>query len=270
MVRRGFVDAGEVQIHYRTAGSGGPAPLVMIHAAPGASKAMTRIIARLGEGRAVYALDAPGMGDSDPLPEGSDAGVFADTLLAAARSLGLARFDLYGILSGAPIATEMALRAPQAVRRLVLDRMLLLPDALRAVWLEKYAPEVAIDHYGGQWRFVWNFVRDEFCFFPWYELDAKNRMGRTLPDAGAIHDKTVEMLKAARSYHIFIRAGLNYPGASRLPQLALPLLASADTAALVPGARVKESRAIPDDSFETPEDVATTCAEIAAFLDRAA
>lgn len=270
MVRRGFVDSGEVQIHYRTAGSGGPAPLVMIHAAPGASKAITRIIAKLGEGRAVYALDAPGMGDSDPLPEGADATVFADTLLGAVQALGLARCDLYGVLSGAPLAAEMALRAPQAVRRLVLDRMLLLPDDLRQVWLEKYAPAVAIDHYGSQWRFVWNFVRDEFCFFPWYEPNEKNRTARTLPDADAVHDKTVEMLKAARTYHVFIRAGLNYPGRARVPRLALPVLANRETAELVPGARVKESRAIPDDSFEKPEDVLATCAEIAAFLDAAA
>jgi pimeloyl-ACP methyl ester carboxylesterase len=167
----------------------------------------------------------------------------------------------------APIATEMALRAPQGVRRLVLDRMLLLPDELRDVWLEKYAPPVALDHYGGQIRFAWNFVRDEFCFFPWYELTEASRMGRTLPDADAIHDKTVEMLKAARTYHIFIRAGLTYPGRERVAKLALPVLANRDTAALISGATVKESRAIPDDSFETPADVAVTCAEIAAFLD---
>lgn len=264
---RGFVEAGEGQTHYRTAGNGGPAPLVMIHAAPGASKAITRIIATLGEGRAVFALDAPGMGESDPLPEGADATAFADALLAAVRALGIDRFDLYGILSGAPIAAEMALRAGGKVRRLILDRMILLGDDTRRDWLARYAPAVPLDQYGSQMRFVWNFVRDEFCFFPWYELNGPNRMGRTLPSAEAMHDKTVEMLKAVRSYHIFIRAGLGYPGQQRLPGLTMPTLANKDAAALIPGARVKETRAIPDDSFETPEDVAATCAEIAGFLD---
>jgi pimeloyl-ACP methyl ester carboxylesterase len=264
---RGFVEAGDGQIHYRTAGKGGPMPLVMIHAAPGASKAITRIIATLGQSRAVFALDAPGMGDSDPLPEGADAGAFADTLLAATRNLGIDRFDLYGILTGAPVAAEMTLRARSKVRRLVLDRMILLGDDARREWLAKYAPAIPLDQYGGQIRFVWNFVRDEFCFFPWYELNAANRMGRTLPNADAIHDKTVEMLKAARTYHIFIRAGLGYPGQQRLPGITVPTLANKEAAALIPGAKVKESRAIPDESFEQAADIAATCAEIAGFLD---
>lgn len=264
---RGFVEAGEGQTHYRTAGAGGPAPLVMIHAAPGASKTITRIIATLGEGRAVFALDAPGMGESDPLPEGADATAFADALLAAVRALGIDRFDLYGILSGAPIAAEMALRAGGKVRRLILDRMILLGDDTRRDWLARYAPAVPLDQYGSQMRFVWNFVRDEFCFFPWYELNGPNRMGRTLPSADAIHDKTVEMLKAVRTYHIFIRAGLSYPGQQRLPGITVPTLANKEAAALISGAKVKESRAIPDDSFEQPRDIAATCAEISGFLD---
>ncbi len=67
IVRRAFVDIDEGQVHNRHAGAG-DTPLVMLHVAPGTSRGLAPLVGQLAEGRAVYALDCMGMGDSAPPP----------------------------------------------------------------------------------------------------------------------------------------------------------------------------------------------------------
>ena len=108
---------------------------------------------------------------------------------------------------------------------------------------------------------------DEFVYFPWYKHEAANRMPRDVPEAGHLHDKVVEMLKGIRTYHLFIRAGLLYPVQDKLPQIAVPTLATEDAQPHIPGAVKKETAAMPDMGYQPPEAIAAACAEIAAFLD---
>jgi len=70
----------------------------------------------------VIALDLPGHGHSQHLPEGSvyQHVDYARAVLAAADALALPRFHLLGHSLGAGIATMVAIAAPERVRRLAL------------------------------------------------------------------------------------------------------------------------------------------------------
>lgn len=272
-VRRGFVDVAEGQVHYRTnVKEDGSAPqgvpLIVLHAAPATAFVLTRYIEEIGKTRPVYALDNLGMGDSSPpAPADPDTAYFADATLRAIDGLGIERFDLHGLLTGARAAVEIAIREPARVRKLVIDRMGILSAEEKAEWLANFCPKVEPDAQGNQFRFAWQFVRDEFIFFPWYKRDAAHRLQRDVPDADHMHDKVVEMLKGIRTYHLFIRAGLEYPVTEKLPQITVPTLATEEVQPHVPGAIKKTNPGMPDMGYQPIEAIRANAAEIAAFLD---
>ncbi|MBM3505365.1 MAG: alpha/beta hydrolase [Alphaproteobacteria bacterium] len=268
MIKRGFVDIAEGQLHYRRAGGGSKPTLVVFHAAPAASGVLERMLAVMGRTRPAIAFDALGMGDSSP-PAVATPSV-ADYVSATARALealGITRYDAHGILTGANSAIELAIQRPDRVGKIVVDRLLVMDAATRAEWLESYAPDSPPDAFGNQFRFAWHFVRDEYCFFPWYLRDGAHRSIRSIPNAEQMHDKVVEVLKGIRTYHHFLRAGLNYPASERLALVKAPVMVNADGARFRPGAVVKHHRAIPDATFEPDEAIAANVAEIVAFLD---
>ncbi|MCZ8148360.1 MAG: alpha/beta hydrolase [Roseomonas sp.] len=225
-IRRGFVEVAEGQVHYRTAGWDRPGlPLVMLHASPGSARMLEPLIGALGHRRRVVATDTLGNGDSSP-PAGTapDIAYFADAHRRALDALEIERFDLYGSHTGANIACEIAIALPGRVRRLILDGVSLYRQEERADMLLHYAPGVAIDLNGSQFNWIWHFVRDVYLFWPWYRRDSAHRRTTGLPSADELHDKAVEVIKAARTYHLSYRAAIGYDKEPRLPLVQVPTL----------------------------------------------
>ena len=276
-LRRGFVDVGPAQVHYRHCGKGGAhVPLAMIHASPGSSRQLVDLAFLLANGRRVVAPDTAGNGDSDPLdlttPGIAD---LASHALAALDQLIDGPFDLYGSHTGASIAAEIALAAPSRVRRLVIDGMGLYAADEQSDVLSQYAREIAPDLEGTHLMKVWHFCRDQYLFWPYYNRTEAGRLPNGLPDAGTFHDFVVEVLKAMRTYHRSYRAAFRHNKRERLVLLRLPVLVltspsdmldsyASDVASLVPGALRATSPRWGDPDFHP--NVARTIAD---FLERA-
>lgn len=121
-VRRGFVDIGDGQIHYRAAAREPSTgiPLICFHQSPMSSLVFEEMLPYLGVERHAIAMDTPGFGESfrpkarPALPD------YAGWLHEAIAALGYLQFDVLGIFTGAGIAADMAMRWPDAVRRVVL------------------------------------------------------------------------------------------------------------------------------------------------------
>jgi len=225
---RGFADVAEGQVHYREAGrstEAAPLPLVMLHASPGSAKLLEPMMQVLEQHRRVIATDTLGNGDSSaPIGDAPAIAYFADAHVRAIDALGIGRFDLYGSHTGANIACEIAIANPERVNRLILDGVSLYSDEERADMLEHYAPDVVIDQNGTQFQSIWHFVCNVYLFWPWYRRDAAHRRNLGLPPADELHDKVVEVLKAARTYPIAYRAAIGYDKVPRLPLVAVPTL----------------------------------------------
>ncbi|MBL8702729.1 MAG: alpha/beta fold hydrolase [Alphaproteobacteria bacterium] len=274
--RRRFVDVADGQVHYWEAGRADGRPLLMLHASPGSARMLRPLMRALAPQRRVIALDTRGNGDSSalaaPAPEIPD---FARATLDAATALGLDRFDLYGTHTGASIATEAALIAPERISHLILESMGLWDASRQAVHLERNAPDVAPDLIGTQFHWAWNYVRDQHLFWPWYERTAEARLARGLPEAAALHDEVVEVLKALTTYHRSYKAAARYPKRERLARLAVPtLVASAESDALhryldEMHALVKSSRRVLLRELETPAGLAEASRAYGAFLGEA-
>ncbi|MGV6805089.1 MAG: alpha/beta fold hydrolase [Ruegeria sp.] len=105
---------------FRSAGSEGSDPLVMLHGVGMQSAAWEPQIDALSQKYTVYALDLPGHGESDPIAAGSQLPEFVDWFLAALDALNLDRVNLVGHSMGALIAGGFAVRYPNRVHRVAL------------------------------------------------------------------------------------------------------------------------------------------------------
>lgn len=220
LIDRNFVRIAEGQVHYRSAdpAKATARPLVMLHASPASSQTLVSLISRFGASRRVIALDTLGNGDSAaPTMDKPDIAYFAGAHLRALDAIGIDDFDLYGSHTGGCIASEIAIAQPARVASLILDGMSLYSDEERADMLARYAPAVPLDQNGSQVNWFWHFVRDTYMFWPWYKRDPAHARTVGLPSADALHDKFVEVLKAARTYHLSYNAAIAWSKTERLP-----------------------------------------------------
>lgn len=273
-VKRGFVDTPHGQTHYRIAGSG--PPVLAIHASPGSSRQLLGLIRDLADGATVYAPDTPGNGDTAPLfdrePTIRD---LAEAELRFMDAMGLDKVDLYGSHTGAAIAGELAILAPDRINAVVLDGMSsLTPEELEDI-LANYAHPFVPDQDGSYLLRLFQFCRDQYFFFPWYNRTRAGRRDGGLGSAADLHAWVVEVMKASETYHLNYRAAFKYDARPRLPLITVPTLAiagendplfaiTADLAQLIPGGRFE---AMP--RFDAPEFAATRKALIARFLAQA-
>jgi pimeloyl-ACP methyl ester carboxylesterase len=228
MIRRAFADLSNRQVHFRHSGAG-ETPLVMLHASPGSSKQLEPLIAALAETRRVIAPDTPGNGDSTPLavdtPQIHD---YAAAMVAFLDAQGFGQVDLYGSHTGASIATELAILAPDRIRKIILDGVGIFSTEERDEYLANYAPAVKPDINGAYLNWAFMFCRDQYQFWPWYKRNRENSRGAGLPPPGELHDWVLEVLKSIETYHLGYRAAFGYPKAERLPLVTRPILTIAD------------------------------------------
>jgi poly(3-hydroxyalkanoate) depolymerase len=101
------------------AGDGDGAPLLLINGL-GASIEMWRPFVRCLDGRQVVAFDLPGVGQSGRGSRPLRMRGLAELVVALLDALALQRVDVLGYSLGGIVAQELAHRAPERVRRLVL------------------------------------------------------------------------------------------------------------------------------------------------------
>ena len=123
-IRKGYVGTDFGQVHYRELGPSVAAerrPLVCLHPAPSSGLYFTTVMPLLNENRRVIAPDYPGYGGSDAVTTPPAIADYAGAMLDVAAELVTGRsVDLLGFHTGCLVAVEMALAAPERVRRIVL------------------------------------------------------------------------------------------------------------------------------------------------------
>ncbi len=197
----------DLTVTYRD--NGRSEPLVLIHGVGMQSAAWEPQIAALSGAHRVIALDLPGHGGSDPLPEGSDLPDFVAWLHAVVRALDLGAVNLAGHSMGALIAAGFAASFPDLVRRVAFLNGVYRRDApsrhaVQARAREIRAGQVDLDTPLARW----------FGETP-ADLAAKAQVAEWL---GA-----VDASGYATAYTAFANGDATY--ADRLPRIACPLLA---------------------------------------------
>jgi pimeloyl-ACP methyl ester carboxylesterase len=141
---RGYLNLPQGQLHVRRYGAAGstPRPCLVLPELPGSTAQTRPLCEALATDRVVYALDLPGIGESDALPM-PDAPAYVDALLRALEVLGLTSVDIYARFTAAPLALELARQASNRVHALVLDGLPPATAAERRVLWKQYCPAIA-------------------------------------------------------------------------------------------------------------------------------
>lgn len=270
-INRGFVRLAEGLVHYRAAGDATARPLYMAHAGPGSSRWLVPLIGALAPSRRVIAPDMLGNGDSDtPAPGDHGITYYGDTALRVMDALGIEQADFYGSHTGAMIGIALSARAPDRIGKLILDGVVLMDRAERARMLQQYAPAKLPDDHGGQLAWAYQFCRDMFLFYPYFDRDAAHRTGNGVPPPEVLHAFVVDVLKALTTYHIAYRAAFSYDMAGALAASVHPVLLACSASDPTHGDLPKAQALRPDASAVLfPAGVApdVVAARILAFLD---
>jgi len=226
---RAFARIAEGLVHYRSVGdSHDSRPLVLLHAAPGGSRGVEPLLQALHEAdpnRRLLAPDMLGHGESEAAsPAAPDIAYYADALLRMLDCLGHRQVDLYGTHTGARIACEAAILAPDRVRTVIFDGITDYDPAMRQLLLERYAPEMQPDEYGRQFIWAFHFVRDMWLYFPHFARDPEHRLARPLPSAERLHEAALDVLRGLTTYHKAYLAAFAYETRARLQLVQQPSL----------------------------------------------
>lgn len=260
-VDRAFVRIAEGQVHLRRIiePKATQPPIFLLHASPSSSRFMPPLMTALADGtRSVIAPDTLGNGDS-PRPgiDDPDIGYFADSVLRLADALGIDDFDVYGSHTGARIACELGVAAPDRVRATILDGIKEYDAETRETILANYAPRKMPDEHGTHMVWAFHFVRDQALYFPHFQRDPAHRLPGFMPSAQMLHEAALDVLKALDSYALPYLAAFRYRALERLPLIAGPtLLLRAEGELAVLNAAVEEMAGllVAGTVAETPSD----------------
>ena len=219
-----YVDLHDSQVLIRSIGdlrSAAPAPVVVIHHAPGSSALYDDLIRAIGAKHPVIALDLPGHGESEPGPDAiQSVEAWAETVFRVLNTLGIGAMHVYGHNGGAAVAVEMALRASGRVRSITLDAPVFLSEAeqqdVAPRWLDGVLPATPVWD-GSHLLRMWHMRRDMALWWPWYSRRIVNARASEPPiDPGRLSAEVREMMKQPESFASAWRAVLDYPMRARL------------------------------------------------------
>jgi pimeloyl-ACP methyl ester carboxylesterase len=221
-----YLDTAVGRAHLRRAGSAGP-PMLVLSTGGGSSAQFAPVVSGFAENHTVAALDYFGNGLSERLARQPDIAVLAREALAVADALGWAEFDVWGSHTGACVALEMTVLAPDRVRTGVYEAPVVLAPEFREELLGSYFPDLTPDKFGLHVSHVWNWRRDAFLYWPWYHVAHSAARAMGLPSAAELHRYAVGILESGRSYHLAYRAAFGYDTRARLPLLRRPAMLTA-------------------------------------------
>ncbi len=209
-VTRHFVNVGDRQVHYRSVGEG-PAVL-LVHETPMTGVMLLPLAHKLANlGMTAIALDTPGYGISDrlPQPQWPDYPMiedYADALVETIPALGMEKAHIYGSHTGALIVLEAGVRHPNGVGGVVVDGIPIFDKAMNMALVNpQNIPTYPRQQNGTHLLQLWHRYRDHILFWPWWNLRSDATLPFPLPTAEWLQDRWLDWILPgdlyAHSYH---------------------------------------------------------------------
>ena len=120
-IRHRTVSVDGLEVFVREAGDPRRPTLVLLPGYPSSTRAYVRLIDRVAADWHAVAIDYPGFGSSDPLPESPTFDRLAEITGKAIDALGIGDYVIYMFDFGSPVGFRIALQHDQRARGLVVQ-----------------------------------------------------------------------------------------------------------------------------------------------------
>ncbi|MGF3026137.1 alpha/beta fold hydrolase [Methylobacterium aquaticum] len=199
---RRFVPTRAGLLHVATCGSG--LPVLLLHQTPRSWDEYRDVLPLLGAHVRTIAMDTPGFGDSPALAgEAPSIEAWAEAVIALMDALDLPGCCLAGHHTGAVVALEAAVRAPDRVTALVLSSCPMVDAPRRAHHAAKVPIDtVTPDAEGGHLIQLWRGRQ------PFYPREAPELLDRFIVDALRAGPMAAEGHRVVNRYRMEDRIGL--------------------------------------------------------------
>ncbi|HEX3965872.1 MAG TPA: alpha/beta hydrolase [Trebonia sp.] len=151
-IRHRTIDVEGLGIFVREAGNPAKPTIVLLPGFPSSTRAYIRLIDRIAADWHAIAIDYPGFGGSDPLPEQPTFERLAEITGKVIDQLGIGDYAMYMFDFGAPVGFRIALKHDQRIRAIVTQNGNAYVDgfgpaatALADWWADREAGEAAVD-----------------------------------------------------------------------------------------------------------------------------
>lgn len=201
----------------------GPA-VVLLHESPRSSGALLALAGRIADRFTCVMLDSPGFGLSDPMPlSRPEIEDFAPVVIETIGRLRIGPVPVYGTHTGAAIAIEAAVQAPDLVSAALLDGYALFTPEEQAELLASYLMPFHSSLDGTHVAWLWARVRDQFAAFPWNRVSDGSRLPFGPPPLDFVNAVAEDFLMAGDAYRAGYAAAFRYDHMAPLSRSRVPV-----------------------------------------------
>lgn len=236
------------QIHLRQIAAEGDEsrpPLLCLHPAPYSGRYFSTVMPMLNAGRRVLAPDYPGYGNSYRLAEPPSIGDYASAMIDSVLANEAAQLDLLGFHSGCLVAAEIALVAPEKVRRLLLVDIPWFDRETQAAFAGKVAQPMPLSF-------------DAACLGKAWDFNVASREN-IVPLERALELFVDQLSSGTKDYFCF-HAAFSYDCVGRFARIDTPTTIIA-TQSPLHQATLSAARALPDATLIDEESITTSVFE---------
>lgn len=206
-IRKGFINAGGGQIHFRAAGSG--PPIILQHDSPRSSVLQIPQLEAFSDTFTAIAIDTPGYGNSTPLNLGRPLEIpdFGRALAEAVAGFGVERAPVYGVHTSSKITLAFSAAHPERVAIAITDG-LSMPATVDHAFIDAYMKPFVIEESGGYLAAEWTRVLDFQTWFPWFTKSKATRQVRKAHNMQTLHEYSMDLFMAGPHFSDAYRAAM--------------------------------------------------------------
>jgi pimeloyl-ACP methyl ester carboxylesterase len=208
MLKKGYVDTADGQMHYRRDDSGSGDPIVIFHMTASSSAAYEPLIRALAGKRPAIAFDTPNYGQSFKTTKEPSMAYIASVMLEALGNLGIKKFHLLGHHTGSSVAIEVASIAPDKVLSVTLSGMVYITAEENIAFGKQYVVDIPFTVYGTQNMWAWT---------------RAVKMDPTPITAAILNREMIDTLTAGENWNWAYKAVFSFEAQRKVHELTCPI-----------------------------------------------